>query len=234
MLRSLVILGGLGLLGACDASDDGYGGPDAASAERRKSNATFYVATPDLRLCASPMCGGWWVSEVNHATTVCMDGTSAASCYVAGVDFGPAGLTAGGQTAADDALNNGTVLMKAHFVAYPDPNYTLADLAVTQAWAGGTGHAASGGYARERENGLACLTYPCEHLDEGILNRMRTGVISDLDFTPSGATSQQQQDAIAATLTPDGLIVAGRTYVDSGPGGTATARKVTEYYTRLK
>src|SRR5438552_14670165 len=56
------------------------------SAAPRSGSGTVFRVRPDLRMCPSPICGGFWVSPVNQATTACVDGTTRAWCYIAKID----------------------------------------------------------------------------------------------------------------------------------------------------
>jgi hypothetical protein len=43
----------------------------------------FFTIREDLRKCASPMCGGYFVKRVNQPTTLCANGRNMSECYVA-------------------------------------------------------------------------------------------------------------------------------------------------------
>src|SRR5262245_13589106 len=45
--------------------------------------STFYTVRPDVRRCASPLCGGYFVKRVNQALTRCANGRWSRECYVA-------------------------------------------------------------------------------------------------------------------------------------------------------
>ena len=51
------------------------------------SNSTFFTVRRDLRRCASPMCGGFYVRPVNHLLVPCANGRLMAECYVAEIDW---------------------------------------------------------------------------------------------------------------------------------------------------
>src|ERR1044072_6152285 len=64
--------------------------PDAAeitNAHSNVSNSTFYLLRPDLRRCASPMCGGYFVRRVNSVLTRCANGRQLSERYVARIDW---------------------------------------------------------------------------------------------------------------------------------------------------
>jgi hypothetical protein len=43
----------------------------------------YFSIQQDLRRCASPLCGGFYVSQLNASTTECADGLKQSMCYVA-------------------------------------------------------------------------------------------------------------------------------------------------------
>ena len=184
-------------------------------AARLGPNRGYFLARPDPRMCPSPVCGGWWVHRVNHDVTTCVDGTTAAECYVTSL---------GGVDGAEGALYRGKIAEDGDFAGY-------GVLETSETWLPGVGTAPSGVFAREVENGIVCIASPCRTLDERKLDRGLTTSIADLDFTPSEATSAQIELALEAAGTSDGVIVAGDRYQVSGPAGTAPARTVTEFWT---
>ena len=103
---------------------------------------------------------------------------------------------------------------------------------VERAWEGQTNSYPSGNWALLQDTGRLCLVAPCAHIDERLLNRRVVTLISDLDFQPSGANEAEVAGALRALETGE-LIVAGQRYWESGVGGTAPARTVTEFYTVL-
>ena len=47
------------------------------------TGTAMFVAQHDMRLCPSPLCGGYWVALANGVRTRCGDGQRQARCYVA-------------------------------------------------------------------------------------------------------------------------------------------------------
>src|SRR6476660_8791281 len=47
----------------------------------------YFTIRKDLRRCAAPMCGGYFVRAVNNVRTKCADGRSASECYVGEIDW---------------------------------------------------------------------------------------------------------------------------------------------------
>src|SRR5687767_6237709 len=111
----------LGLLISCSvlagcASTGGVSDPAETNEDGLQEpsvNSGYFSATRDLRKCAAPDCGGWFVRSVNEATTECADGTTAESCYVASIDVAAIGLSAREQEDLLKALESGRALVKA-------------------------------------------------------------------------------------------------------------------------
>ena len=51
------------------------------------STSSFYTIRRDLRRCASPMCGGYFVKLVNQSRTRCHNGRFMNECYVASIEW---------------------------------------------------------------------------------------------------------------------------------------------------
>lgn len=71
--------------GTCQRPGQGYG----------QREAYYVVVAPDLRRCASPFCGGFFISLANQKTMQCPNGSVSATCYVASVDLSALGLDPG-------------------------------------------------------------------------------------------------------------------------------------------
>src|SRR5688572_8716421 len=53
----------------------------------------FIVTRRDTRRCLYPICGGYFVRQVNRPLTRCANGTLQAECHVADLDFTRSGLS---------------------------------------------------------------------------------------------------------------------------------------------
>src|SRR5690349_24292454 len=59
----------------------------AAVPDSLASTSSFYTFRHDLRRCASPRCGGYFVKLVNERRTRCADNHFQSECYVASIDW---------------------------------------------------------------------------------------------------------------------------------------------------
>jgi hypothetical protein len=84
-MRSAIGLLALLWIGACVIAGDEV---TTSSVDQEAATApTHYSLRRDLRKCAYPTCGGWWVAPVNARSMRCPSGGTAAECYLVDVDF---------------------------------------------------------------------------------------------------------------------------------------------------
>jgi hypothetical protein len=190
-------------------------------------NQTWFTVAPDLRRCASPRCGGYWVRRVNRHFTDCPNGTRAATCYVAELDLSLAGLSpeqdAAVRRAAGHLLMRGSVQPK----EFP-PFGNLGVLRGEEAWIGHARISASGTFFRTRNTGIVCIAFPCPTVQIAPLNRpsppRRIAGIELRDVIADPRDGYAQLDA------PQGLLVSGELVPVSGPAGSSFQLESTEYY----
>jgi hypothetical protein len=127
ILRSLLFLA---LVGSSLA------GTSAARRAQRTPRAyrMYYTARLDLRRCASPQCGGFWLSSLYGRGTRCADGTRASECYVAGFDVSTLALSETDEDKFGAEVGNGGVVIGT-YVRHENADYDLADLKVDAGWA---------------------------------------------------------------------------------------------------
>src|SRR3954471_7434208 len=79
--------------GASGTTDELAGETSADDAVDGKADAavdgayTYYEVYKDLRKCASPICGGYFVARLNRSYTTCVDHVDRAACYVPALDW---------------------------------------------------------------------------------------------------------------------------------------------------
>jgi probable HAF family extracellular repeat protein len=177
----------------------------------------FFSITRDARRCISPLCGGWWVRAVNEALTRCADGSWAEACYVAALDTSRVG---GDLAEFDNSLNN------LAFGRVKRQKYrgfgNLGELVVTDAWYGAASHGSSTEFGPEWsavwDNGIRCVTFPCNSTGQEFLNTGATGRLSILDLSAVDL-DQAERNLAQWLLANDLLLVAGRNvrFINRGP-----------------
>lgn len=192
LIVSLAALAGCG--GQVDSSDD----PELLAAVDGKadslsSTSTYYTMRPDLRKCASPLCGGFFLQRVNRTTTRCVDGTLQSSCRVLGVDYSALGFT----DAELASFQGSAIILRGTIKPTTVLGNTYGELAVSEVWKPATETAPSGTVYRVSGHHEAKLDSTLSH-----------GVTS-VDLSGSDATAAQQSDALAAIGAGDRILVAG-------------------------
>jgi len=209
-----------------DSADSG-GKADGPGAD----NYTFYTARQDFRRCASPMCGGKWVSRVNRANLKCADGTTAKECYVAEIDWSSLGLPESQLDGARDALNP---LFRGSLQTRDFGEVgKFGVLQPTEIWAANNEAPSDGVFVRVTDSGIRCITTPCNSLHEGKLNAGLGADIAELDFSWSDATEDEISKAYEAVASDDGLLVVGYRYFYRDNGSWAKGRDVSQFWRRV-
>lgn len=191
--------------------------PDSLS-----NTSTYFLVRPDRRRCASPRCGGYFISRVNHPRTRCADGRHMAECYVAEIDWN-------GQTQVDTnkALLRGNVASKRF-----DGFGNLGKFRVVESWQAVSENAPAGTFYRVKDRGLRCITFPCLTHHAAKLNSTTHHNFAGVDMNGVGAIDEVVGKASEQMTGVDGVIVAGSPARVTGPGGRAFQLKATQVYLR--
>ena len=191
--------------------------PTESATQALAPNSTFYALRPDMRKCASPMCGGYFVRRVNQTLTTCANGKQMAECYIAGIDWN-------GTTQVDPgrALIRGTLLTQEGYGA----------LKVSEVWQAITDSTPSGEFYRVRDLGIRCIAAPCETHTEAKLNTTITRKIAGVNL-PSVEPPKELMEEVYRAMTGDqGVLVAGSLADVTGPAGRSKTLNATQLYMR--
>jgi hypothetical protein len=192
---------------------------------------TYFAVKADLRKCAAPLCGGYFVEQLNRTTTTCADRSTAASCYAPVLDWAESGLSTAQQEKLVGAANRGALagapvgIVRGRF-APKDGRFI-----VTEAWVAETDAVPHGVFVKVHDGGVKCITAPCESFRERALNSSRFAMIAGIEWAESGVSDAQIESLTTALFEqPHGVIIAGdRVTID----GRAKGRTATAVYTRL-
>jgi hypothetical protein len=183
------------------------------------TGTAMFLAQHDMRLCPSPLCGGYWVALANGVRTRCGDGTQQARCYVSGAVDRYGRPFAG---VAEGALVRGAI--------EPGPRVgtqQLDQLLVSAVYAPAGTAAVSGGYYRIVDTGRRCIRAPCLSYSAGQVNGSSRVLTSSVGLAAAGASQDEVARAQAALHTKDGLYARGR--FASTPNGGRTFRALRLY-----
>lgn len=189
--------------------------PDAP--DSLASTSSFYSFRRDLRRCASPRCGGYFVKLVNQTRTRCADGRYQRDCYVASIDWrGQA------EPDSDRGLLRGTIRRKGEF----------GEFRVKEVWKAASASQPSGTFYRVHDRGLHCIAAPCATHHEAKLNSTASRNIAGVDLEGAGAPENLVGDASQAMTSPDGILVSGTHSLVTGPAGRMQMLKASQFYLR--
>jgi hypothetical protein len=245
-LSSVLVIG----LAACDSSADlpdesTNGSVDTATADNNidpvKSEYAYFEISADLRKCAWPVCGGWFVNRLNQGLTQCHDGRYAPTCYTPVLDWSEIKLSDSNKEELLDACNKGAVSQGVFAIVSgridplnsTTPSPTMGRFVINEAWVAVNEALSGGAFVRVRDNGIRCITAPCPSVTEETLNMPQIVNISAIDWKPGKFSEEQVGQCINWMATSDGLLVAGNRYTEPGTGNPALARTATAAYYKL-
>ena len=186
-------------------------GASGSEARTPTSGTAMFTAQADMRLCPSPLCGGYWVALANGVRTRCGDGQRQVRCYVARA------INRTGERTLQ--LPEGALVRGAIEVGPRLGTRTLDRLRV---WAvylrAGTATPSGGGYYRVVDNGIRCIRAPCFSYRAGAVNGSSSVTASSVDLSASDASPAEIERAQAALRTKDGLYARGR-FASTPDGG---------------
>jgi hypothetical protein len=188
----------------------------------------YLIVARDLRRCASPFCGGFFISLANQKTMQCPNGGVSATCYVAGVDLSAMGLDPG--QAATVIAGNTVVLGR---LAPRRGFQGVSDLVGRAAWRAPTDTRPTEPLYRAEFDGRVCITFPCPNIDEEKLNTHERQTVSDVDLTTAPGTDEDREHGQDAIYTRgQGLIASGHNVVveDAGPAGDAEVLQAEQFF----
>ena len=190
---------------------------ETAAPDSLASTSSFYSFRRDLRRCASPRCGGYFVKLVNQTRTRCADNRYQSECYVASIDWR-------GQTEPDSdrGLLRGTIRRKGQF----------GEFRVSEVWNAASANQPGRMFYRVRDRGLRCIAAPCATHHEATLNSTASRNIAGVDLSGAGAPENLLGEATTAMTSPDGILVSGDHSVVTGPAGRMQSLKAAQFYLR--
>jgi hypothetical protein len=224
----ITALASLGSL-ACSAGEppaSEEAGVSTSAQDLRAAAPSYLTLRRDLRRCASPLCGGFFVDAVNQPTLRCADGSRAAECYVFDLDLSALGLSADQEAALLGSPDS--FLLLGQIRPQRTVQGRLGQLVVSEAWQGHEGVTPSGRFFRARNDGIVCITSPCLSFSAELLNlRDPSFLVAEIDLS---AVSDDPSDAFAQLDAAEGLLLAGRRTIVTGPAGRARGLSASEFY----
>jgi hypothetical protein len=198
-----------GLLAGCGVSDvevtEAPSATDATAEETGELSTrtnSYIVFRRDYRRCVSPMCGGYWVRDVNRKTL--------REAYVSGFDFTPSGLTEETQGKVTEA-REGEVVLRGKLGPL-ETRFNTRTFLVAEAFRGMPGVTVASTdtfYTVERAPEIRCITAPCPDLRARRIHSSATSLFHEVDVARA---SKPMVDRVwvANRVTNQGAVVAAR------------------------
>ena len=199
------------------------------------ANSGYFIVTRlDPRLCPSPLCGGYFVKQVNKARTQCADGTWQGQCHAAELDTAALGWS-------DKEIANFSVkfghrhaLVRGK-LRHVERGSIMADvLVVDEGWLGQALSKPIGTFYAAKASGIVCITFPCPLIRERKLNFRAEQLITEVGLAASGAAEEQVAAGYKALSELPGILVVGEHQVVAGPVGTGIKLVASEFYLLLE
>lgn len=224
IMKRITLLGMLAVLAGCGTGMVSSGGPDVGDDVDALSTvkAGFVTLTRDTRTCASPQCGGYWLSQPNHAL---------APIYVGDLDFSRSGLS-DGAVAQVQSAPLGELVLYGTLTRTSRTTHTK-NFNVVSAYRGlpGRAPAASDAFYTAVSNGRQCFAAPCLSFTATKIN----STAKPKDFSSlsvaSAAFAFVDQAWLSAQVLEGGALVSGT--LQSGAhlaGGTEKILDATQVY----
>ncbi|HEY8223939.1 MAG TPA: DUF6748 domain-containing protein [Pyrinomonadaceae bacterium] len=188
------------------------------------STSTYFTLRPDLRRCASPMCGGYFVRRVNGSRTLCANNRYAGECYVSEIDW-----NGHGEVEPERALLRGEIVSSTH-----QRFGKLGRFRVRESWQAATDGRPTAEFFRVRDLGVRCITHPCLTHHEARLNSTVAQKIAGVELNKVGASDALVQEAFTGLTSPEGILVSGTLRRVTGPAGSASTLDASQFYLRAK
>src|SRR5258705_84504 len=194
-----------------------------ASPDALATTSTYYTVRRDMRRCASPLCGGYFIRRVNQSATRCVNGRYLPECYVVSIDWN-------GQPEVE--INK--AVLRGSLISQGNRNGKYAVLHVTEAWSSASDKPAAGIFYRVRDLGVRCIAAPCRTHYEAKLNTTISQNIAGVDLSEASTEQNLTSDAFQAMTGPGGILVAGSHVPVKGPAGPAEQLRATQFYLQTK
>ncbi|BAY66472.1 hypothetical protein NIES22_66110 [Calothrix brevissima NIES-22] len=195
----------------------------------------YYTVRRDFRKCASPICGGYFIKQVNLKATPCVDGVFREECYVSAIDW--SSLKVGSSELAKIQSDDGSrVILRGSIVPVEFPGFgEFGNLRVKEAFIAATAAPPKGTFVGLKNNGIVCITTPCFSTNQLVLNKPNISQVSSIDLSQTGATTKQIEAATREIFSL-GLITVGRTEVVNNLDPTKRDIKFvgTQFYLRVE
>ncbi|MBS1151083.1 MAG: hypothetical protein H6Q89_2781 [Myxococcaceae bacterium] len=169
-------------------------------AELSTTSRTYVTFTRDFRKCVSPLCGGWWVTDVNRVNP--------SPRYVNELDFSSSGLDEA--TVARVYEGDTQVVLRGKLGA-AETRFHTRPFIVSDAWRGMPGVTATAGqsFFKVQSLNIQCFKAPCPSMKANRLNAGAPTMFDGLDVS-AAALPRVDQTWLKNRVAQHEAIVTGK------------------------
>ncbi|MBK7860077.1 MAG: hypothetical protein IPJ65_15970 [Archangiaceae bacterium] len=201
-MRTLIGLFVVALAG-CGVSESSVGSNEADpfddGAELSATSRTYVQLRRDMRKCIAPLCGGYWVHDVNRANLN--------EVYVSALDFSGSGLSEDDQGHVYEAL--GEVVLRGK-LGPKEARFGTRPFIVTEAYRGLPGLAvgSADAFFKVKAESITCIRAPCPSMSAIQVNHSAKTLFHAYDAANLGGT-RLDLSWLTTRAVEDGAITAG-------------------------
>jgi hypothetical protein len=178
------------------------------------SSYYYSVTHVDMRKCAAPMCGGYFVKQVNQNKTLCADGVWRNECHVFQLDTKP---LAWSESQTSDYFNQvfgqQKGIVRGNFAHALDANFSSAvdTLTITEAWQNQSKKPSNALLYKIKDTGIVCVKAPCLSTVKQTLNAwdIKDSLVENVSLDDAGASAEAVKSGYQQ-LSLNGILVAGQ------------------------
>lgn len=189
-------------LDASDVLEDG--------AELSTSSRTYVALRRDVRRCVSPMCGGWFVHDLNRVALT--------ETYVNSLDFTPATSLSEREQEQVKGAADGEVVLRGK-LGPKESRFNTRSFIVSEAWRGLPGAQVAAGESVFKVAGanVQCFRAPCPSFEAVRANYTAKALFHQIDFA---SVTEGRVDAawLQDSVLEDGALAAGALVPQGKPG----------------
>jgi hypothetical protein len=197
---------------------------------RPDASPSYYIVTrPDARRWAWPMCGGYFVKEVNKPKPRRADGTWQREGHALELDASALGWSKEELARFNEQFGQRHALVRGKLQQMERGSRKADVLAIDEGWLAQALSRPIGTFFGVKDTGIVCIMFPCLSIHERTLNfrvqRLRAGV----DLAASGASNEQVEAGYKAHSEPAGILAVGEHQIVSGSAARGLKLAASEF-----
>lgn len=214
--------------------------PSAQAAGVGSKVDTLYSVRRDMRRCAAPACGGWWVTPVNttaglltETPLTAIDAPMPAAEYVAKFEFGCVQWSAEQISRFSTLAETSTALVSGRLMGTSPATTNAAlnqheSLVLRDAFTAVSNSAPGGSFFNLKSSGIVCITSPCPSFQADLLNTNLSQEVHDIAFSKEFSDAQQIQ--ARSSISATGLVVSGTQSTFKGQAGQGVRLDINQIF----